>query len=394
MPLGEICTRAKTYDPRRQPATEFTYIDISSIDSTLKRIVEPKRILGADAPSRARQLVRTGDILVSTTRPNLNAVALITEEFDGAVCSTGFCVLRPGSALVPPYLFAFVQSAGFVETLSDLVKGALYPAVTDGQVLSQMIPLPPLPEQKRIAALLTEQLAAVDHARAATQVQLDAARALPAAYLRDVFSSVAAQGWPKKTLGEISALVQNGIYKPAEFYGRGWPFIRMYNIQNDSWTLVLDRMAQVELDQKEYETYRLAEGDLLFSRVNSYELVGKCAYVSSDAVDHVFENMIIRVRLQPGTKSLFIAQQLSTSENRARLQAIAKKAIGQASINSGDLRSIAVCIPPVQVQEEISRTVDAQIRSTATLSASLASKLDTINQLPAALLRRAFSGGL
>jgi type I restriction enzyme S subunit len=71
--------------------------------------------------------------------------------------------------LASGFLFAFVQSKEFVDSLSDLVKGALYPAVTDSQVRAQVIPLPPLIEQQRIAAILTEQMAAVERARTAAE---------------------------------------------------------------------------------------------------------------------------------------------------------------------------------------------------------------------------------
>jgi len=148
----------------------------------------PHKVLGSDAPSRARQVIRTNDVIVSTTRPNLNAVAMIPFELDNQICSTGFCVLRSNGSIDPTYLFALVQSVEFVLCLSDLVKGALYPAVTEKQVRSQQIPLPPLPEQRRIAAILDEQLSSVEKMRAAVEVQLEAAKALPAALLRRAFN--------------------------------------------------------------------------------------------------------------------------------------------------------------------------------------------------------------
>ena len=68
------------------------------------------------------------------------------------------------------------------------MKGALYPAVTDRQVLDQLIPLPPLPEQKRIVGILGDRLSTIDKARTATEAQLQAINALPAALLRQAFN--------------------------------------------------------------------------------------------------------------------------------------------------------------------------------------------------------------
>ena len=202
--LGEICEeKTGTRDPRLTPNKHFYYVDISSIDNKTKRIADPKKLFGRDAPSRARQVVHIGDVIVSTTRPNLNAVAFVPKELDKQICSTGFCVLRSGKQLNSDFLFAFVQSHEFVENLSSLVKGALYPAVTDSQVHSQTIPLPPLSEQKCIAAILTEQIATVEKARIAGETELEAVEALPASYLREIFNSPEAKEWPRKRLGDV-----------------------------------------------------------------------------------------------------------------------------------------------------------------------------------------------
>src|SRR5207248_9224992 len=185
--LADICEhKTDIRDPRVDPDATFRYVDITSVDNNTKRIVEAKTLLGKDAPSRARQVIRVDDVIVSTTRPNLNAVAFVPPDLDNQICSTGFCVLRALPELDPHYLFAFVQTSEFVWSLSGLVKGALYPAVTDEQVKAQLIPLPSLAEQERIAAILNDQIAAVERARAAAEEQLDAGKALPAAYVRAV----------------------------------------------------------------------------------------------------------------------------------------------------------------------------------------------------------------
>ena len=131
--LNDVCLeRTGIRDPRNEPEKPFRYVDISGVDNLRKCIAEARTILGKDAPSRARQMIRTGDVIVATTRPNLNAVAMIPPELDGQICSTGFCVLRvEPTVLLPGFLFAFVRHEMFVQSLTDLVRGALYPAVND-----------------------------------------------------------------------------------------------------------------------------------------------------------------------------------------------------------------------------------------------------------------------
>ena len=237
VPLGDVCESATGQrNPGKEPEKTFIYVDISSVDNDQKRIVEPKRLLGIDAPSRARKVIRQGDVIISTTRPNLNAVALVPGELDNQICSTGFCVLRPVSSLIDSaFLFGFVRTEAFVSSLSDLVKGALYPAVTDRQVLTQLIPLPPLPEQRRIVAALEERLATVERARQAARAQLDAARALPAAYLRAVFEGEEARGWPLKPLGDLSEIGTGTTpaTNVSAYYQGHIPFIKTAQIVNN-----------------------------------------------------------------------------------------------------------------------------------------------------------------
>jgi len=95
--MGELCAeKTGTVDPTKDPEGKFIYIDIGSVDVERKEVANARCLAGHAAPSRARRRVLAGDVIVSMTRPNLNAVALVGPEFSGQVCSTGFCVLRPG----------------------------------------------------------------------------------------------------------------------------------------------------------------------------------------------------------------------------------------------------------------------------------------------------------
>lgn len=163
VPIGTVIELPiRSTDPRKKPDSEFIYVDIASVNNRTKRIESPTTLDGRNAPTRARQIIKRGDVLVATTRPYLNAVAQVPEDLDGQVCSTGFAVLRPGDSLDSDYLFHWVQHPQFVDGLSQLVQGALYPAVTDRQVLAQSIPLPQLDEQRRIVVRLIAKLSAVE----------------------------------------------------------------------------------------------------------------------------------------------------------------------------------------------------------------------------------------
>ena len=163
----KIPTLQKTYDGL------IDYVDISSVDNTEKKIISYQTIESTDAPSRAKQLLQKGDVLVSTVRPNLNAVAVVEEETENLmVGSTGYCVLRCKDNMDVRYLFNFCQSQYFVDDMSSQATGASYPAVSNGIVRSALIPCCSIEEQREIAekmdtvsellALRKQQLAELD----------------------------------------------------------------------------------------------------------------------------------------------------------------------------------------------------------------------------------------
>jgi type I restriction enzyme S subunit len=162
--LGDVCNPVKNIDNSFFVKNEyFEYLDIASIDKESKCIVNSVTTAIVEAPSRAKQPVVTGDLLVSTVRPNLNAVAFIEDKYDGCIASTGFCVLRPNVNNVHSrYIFYFIRTKKFVEYLINLATGASYPAVSDKIIKSCPIPLPPLPEQQRIVNLLDRAQELID----------------------------------------------------------------------------------------------------------------------------------------------------------------------------------------------------------------------------------------
>jgi len=158
--ISDIAEKGKQRTPIDDE--EFIYVDIGSIDRNLKKITEPQTLLGKDAPSRARKVINTGDVLVSLTRPNLNAVALVGQELDNQIASTGFEVIKP-DIVDSRYIFSLVRSKPFIDSISGKVQGALYPAAKSDDVRGYEFLLPALAEQQQIAAKLDELLAQVDN---------------------------------------------------------------------------------------------------------------------------------------------------------------------------------------------------------------------------------------
>lgn len=153
--LGEVLLKTETTDPTKKPNEEFIYLDVSSVNKETKEIENATVLLGKDAPSRARKLVRTNDVIFATVRPTHSRVALITEEYDQQVCSTGYFVLRAKEFLSNNLVYYFLLTYSFNKQMEKLQKGASYPAVTDSEVKGIYISFPKsLKEQQAIVQKL------------------------------------------------------------------------------------------------------------------------------------------------------------------------------------------------------------------------------------------------
>ncbi len=155
IPVSKINTK---HGPNRQ----IDYIDISSIDNIRHVVGSAKQYRLKDAPSRARQIVRAGDVLFATVRPYLRNIARVPKNYDQQIASTGFSVLRPVNGIYSAFLFYKAISRDFVNTLSGIQYGVSYPAVKDDQVREQTLWLPPTEEQHRIVAKVEELFSELD----------------------------------------------------------------------------------------------------------------------------------------------------------------------------------------------------------------------------------------
>lgn len=134
---------------------ELRYIDLSSVNTGNKRIEATELITKTNAPSRAKQIVKSKDIIFGTTRPMQERLALIPDYLDNQVCSTGYCVLRSDKEIVKEkWLYYNLLKTDFYKYVELNQKGASYPAISDSEIKNYKILIPPLHVQQHVVSIL------------------------------------------------------------------------------------------------------------------------------------------------------------------------------------------------------------------------------------------------
>ena len=388
--IGDVVDQVSSWTPARDdPDGEFIYVDLSAVDQDSKAIASPRRLACTDAPSRARQVIRSGDVLVSTVRPNLNAVGRVPVELDGATASTGFCVLRPRSEVVDgTYLFHWVRSPRFVGEMIRRATGASYPAVSERIVFESKIPLPRLHEQRRIAEIL-DKADALRAKRRAALAQLDI---LTQSIFLDMFGDPATnpKGWPVVLLRECSARIQIGpfgsLLHQKDYVEGGIPLVNPKHIQQGA--IQPDSSETVSARKfAELDSYHLQAGDVVMGRRGE---MGRCAIVNEDSGPLLCGTGSLFVRPDnEHTTSLFLFFLLSSVALKARLERLS---LGQTlpNLNSQIVEGLEVLLPPLTAQLEFVARIEGA-RQFVTAQRKAASRLSS---LFASLQQRAFRGEL
>ena len=385
--LGEILLKTDTVNPAATPEDEFEYIDVSSVSNETYEIEETQQLKGKDAPSRARRLVKAGDVIFATIRPTLQRIARVPASLDGQVCSTGYFVMRPCPELDAQYLFYSLFTEQFMSGMESLQKGASYPAVTDAEVRSQQISYPAIQEQRRIVTLLDEAFADIATAKANAEKNLQNTRSV---FERYVLSALSDKKWKWSTIGDLCTSVEYGSSAKSKAEN-GIPVLRMGNIQDgrlDWKNLVFTD------DQEEIQKYLLKQNDVLFNRTNSPELVGKTAIYKSE-MPAIFAGYLIRIHrkddlLDGDFLTYFLNSQIALDYGKT----VVISSVNQANINGTKLKSYPIPAPSLTEQKTIVKKLDDLAEETHRLETIYRQKLTALDDLKKSLLHQAFSGQL
>jgi type I restriction enzyme S subunit len=270
--LGDVLARVDTkVDPQTSQINSHFYVGLEHIESHTGRLLRDAEEVtdGGDILS-IKTSFNAGDILYGKLRPNLNKVHLASQD---GICSTDIWALRTSEDLIPEFALRYLRSPAIYVRAAQLAAGANLPRLSADVFDRLPIPLPTLPEQQRIVEVL-RQAETVVKAKKSISDQVD--HLIRTAYWEYFGGWFTADGLIDPV--RISDYVAESQYGVSEAMGETGTYavLRMNSMTTSGW-LDLSDLKYASLSKKDIESTELRDGDLLFNRTNSKELVGKCA---------------------------------------------------------------------------------------------------------------------
>lgn len=324
------------------------------------------------------RLYPAGTLLIpkSGASVNLNHRAMLGQ--DAYVVSHLATIIPDQRKVLPSYLFHWSQR---YDPRSQAQVTSL-PSLPLSLIKAAKVPLPPLEEQRRVVGLLDR---AAEIRRRADTARAKARAIIPALFL-DMFGDPASnpKGWPTVTVGDLLESAAYGTSQKANDRGDGIPMIRMGNVTIGGQLDTID-LKHIDIVGQEREKAELIEGDLLFNRTNSKELVGKTG-LWDGRFEAVAASYFIRLRVKRGLSNpSYLWAFFNTKYMKRALFETARGAIGQANINAKELRGFRVAAPPLDLQaafaeqvqhlESLGRHLDAAAAKAEAIAAGLSAEV-------------------
>ncbi|ACK48656.1 restriction modification system DNA specificity domain protein [Shewanella baltica OS223] len=386
--IGQNVDKIKTWNPlKSEQLTTFKYIDLGSLDKDKKEICLDlvQEISSSEAPSRARQLVKTGDVLISTVRPNLNGIAVVPKELDGATASTGFCVLRANEEkLDSTYLRYWVESTTFVSDMVNKSTGASYPAVSDKIINDSELPLPPLETQKQIAAVLEK----ADQLRKDCKLLEQELNSLAQSVFIEMFGDPVTnpKGWKTQMLGSISKVQLGKMLSSASKIGiNSKKYLRNANVK---WrNIEIHDLLEMDFTDKEIEKFQLITGDLLVCEGGE---IGRCAIWIGQVEDCYYQKALHRVRLNPDLATAEYIQEYFFWMAKLGGLISSTNEVTFKHLTAEKMNKLVVPLPPIETQRKF-KTIYSSIQSELEHNAKQMAQTEMVFQ---SLMQKAFNDEL
>ncbi|WP_205350755.1 restriction endonuclease subunit S [Vibrio cholerae] len=385
--LKDCCTVVGGATPKRNipeywDSKDVPWVTPKDISKLSNKVLNdaPEYISQLGFDKCATSLLPKGAVLL-TSRAPIGNVAIAGRD----MCTNqGFKSLVPSDRVDSTYLYyCMLWHSSMLEALGN---GATFKEVSKKIVEEFEIPLPPLDEQKRIAAIL-------DKADAIHQKRKQVI-ALADEFLRSVFLEMFGdpvtnpKGFPVGTIRDLVSSANYGTSEKASETEGEYPVLRMGNITYQG-SFDFSDLKYIDLTEKELPKYLVHKGDLLFNRTNSKELVGKTAVFEGEE-PMAFAGYLIRVRTNENGNNYYLSGYLNSLHGKKVLASMCKSIVGMANINAQELQDIKILLPPIELQNQYEQLVKAVNCRVTNQEDSFYS----LNRLFGALSQKAFSGQL
>ncbi len=382
-------------DLKRSDETLTTFVPMPSVDETSGTIANPLEKSFGEV-KKGYTYFEENDVLFAKITPCMqNGKHVIARNLiDGiGFGTTEFHVIRPGDEVIPEWIHLYIRQPAILNEAATHFTGSVGQQRVPSYFLEDLaMPLPPLSEQKRITDILNDHMADIARARAAAEAQLEAAEALSAAYLREIFESKEAKQWPKVRLGDHASKIGSGVtprggqsaYKP-----EGIPLIRSQNIYLNRFVPNGLVFIDQEQDQKMCNS-RVEKGDVLLN-ITGASIGRVCVVPDQICPANVNQHVsIIRIDiLNPYYLSFYISNPvfqsfIMDSQSGATRQALTKNMI----------ENFLIPCPPTKIQLKIVKDILHRIKISEKIITDLRMQMQTIDAIPSAVLNKAFNGEL
>ncbi|EGR0791148.1 restriction endonuclease subunit S [Vibrio vulnificus] len=355
------------------PETIIEYVDIGSV-SAVEGISKTEKVAFGQSPSRARRMVRDGDVIVSTVRTYLEAIAPIKKPPENMIVSTGFAVIRPNSELDKGFAAYCLRAKGFIGEVVARSVGISYPAINATELVGIRVPYLPYEEQQKIANFLDHETAKIDSLIAKQEKLIELLKEKRQAVISHAVTKGLNPDAPMKDsgvewLGEVpehwvvaqlkfnTKLMQTGPFGSqlhAEDYVEGGvPLINPAHMINGE--IVPDPQVSVDADtQDRLSRHKLAEGDIIFARRGE---LGRCAVVTDQQVGWICGTGSLKATLNERLIPEY-AYLLITSDGVVAELSLESKGSTMDNLNTETLGKIRTPVPPVHEQRAILAYVD------------------------------------
>lgn len=331
-----------------------------------------------------------GDVLLAKITPCFeNGKLGIADKLINGIGfgSSEYIVFRPSPALDKEWLYYFLSRQSFREEGAAQMSGAVgHKRVSKEFIESYRIPVPSLPEQRRIVAILDEAFDGITTAKANAERNLQNARSLFESHLQSVFTDHA-EGWIETTLGQAYD-VRDGTHDSPKFYDEGFPLVTSKNLKRDGLNFDSIKFISEEDYRKINERSAVDVGDVLFAMIGT---IGNPVVVR-DGPNFAIKNMAL-FKVPKSQSSDFLRYFLSADVTLARMKREANGTT-QKFVGLGYLRNFPIRLPTFKKQNELVHELDRLSAETALLETIYQRKLAAFDELKQSLLYQAFTGAL